>query len=179
MLRQPKRPDLLVEIAKEAQNLRFVVCGGPSDHRSPKDYGTEIIAALSALPNVDYRGQVSPAAADDVIANASALLCTSDGEGFPNIFLEAWASGTPVVSLKIDPDDVMMRNEIGLVSRDIQTTISNLTSLINQPQRREEMAVRSRSYVTEAHSEPAVVSRFQRALEDRHEATRAVTIPPA
>src|SRR5207253_100492 len=35
MLRQPKRPDLLLEIARKAQNLRFIVCGGPSMHRSP------------------------------------------------------------------------------------------------------------------------------------------------
>ena len=39
MLRQPKRPDLLVQIARKAPNLRIVVCGGATHHRSPEGYG--------------------------------------------------------------------------------------------------------------------------------------------
>jgi glycosyltransferase involved in cell wall biosynthesis len=164
MLRQPKRPDLLVEIARKAQNLRFVVCGGPSDHRSPEGYGARIVADLKTVPNVDYRGQVAPEKAHEIIANASLLLCTSEGEGFPNIFLEAWASGTPVVSTKIDPDQIIDRLELGTMSGDIEKATTDLKTLLESPERREEIALRARRYVAETHSEEAVTTSFQHAI---------------
>jgi glycosyltransferase involved in cell wall biosynthesis len=169
MLRQPKRPDLLLEIARKAPNLRFVVCGGPSAHRSPNGYGTPIVDALKRLPNVDYRGQVAPEKAHEIIANASLLLCTSEGEGFPNIFLEAWASGTPVVSMKIDPDQVIERLELGTVSGDVEKTIKDLNLLMKSPQLREEISVRAGRYVAEHHSEQVVTNLFQYAIEPREQ----------
>jgi glycosyltransferase involved in cell wall biosynthesis len=164
MLRQPKRPDLLVEIAQKAQNLHFVVCGEPSDHRSPKHYGNQIADALRTLPNVDYRGQVAPEKAHETIANASVLLCTSEGEGFPNIFLEAWSSGTPVVSLKIDPNHVIERLRLGTISSSVDGAIADIHALINSPERREEIAVRARRYIEAAHSEAAAVAAFESAI---------------
>ena len=114
MLRQPKRPDLLVEIAKKMPNTRFVIGGGPSLHRSPRGYGERIIEDLRALPNVEYVGQVPPEKAEQIIADAAVLLSTSDIEGFPNTFTQAWASGTPVVSLTVDPDNVIKRFGLAL-----------------------------------------------------------------
>ena len=113
MLRQPKRPDLLIQIARQAPAVRFVVCGSPSTHRSPPGYGEGIVDGLRVLPNIEYLGRVDPDKAQQIIADAALLLSTSDGEGFPNTFLQAWSSGTPVVSLKIDPDRVIERQEIG------------------------------------------------------------------
>jgi glycosyltransferase involved in cell wall biosynthesis len=164
MLRQPKRPDLLLEIARKSPHLRFVVCGSPSDHRSPEGYGARIATDLQKLSNVDYCGQVAPVKAHEIIANASLLLCTSEGEGFPNIFLEAWASGTPVVSLTVDPDRVIERKKIGVMSNSIENVTTDLTALINSPERREEIAARARRHVMIAHSEAAVVVAFESAL---------------
>src|SRR5437773_6238472 len=101
MLRQPKRPDVLIEIARKAPGTRFVVCGASSTHRSPPGYGERIVETLCTLKNVDYIGYVAPEKAHQVMADASILLSTSDEEGFPNTFLQAWSSGTPVVSLKV------------------------------------------------------------------------------
>ena len=174
MLRQPKRPDLLVEIARKTQNLRFVVCGGPTNHRSPERYGARIVDALRKLPNVDYRGQVAPDQAHETIANASLLLCTSEVEGFPNVFLEAWASGTPVVSLMVDPDRVIARKKLGVVSSNVENAIADLTALINSSERREEIAVRSREHVAETHSEARVVGALRQALTDDRDQTTAL-----
>jgi glycosyltransferase involved in cell wall biosynthesis len=168
MLRQPKRPDLLVEIARKAQDLHFVVCGGPSDHRSPNGYGSRIVEGLRGLPNVDYRGQVASDEARRIIADASVLLCTSEGEGFPNTFLEAWSCGTSVVSLKIDPDGIIQRLGLGAVPADIEQAMSDLHSLIESDQRREEISLRARRYVAEAHAEEIVIAAFKRALESNN-----------
>ncbi|HNL91218.1 MAG TPA: hypothetical protein PKH05_19210, partial [Nitrospira sp.] len=44
MLRQPKRPDLLLEIAKRSPGITFVVCGGAATHRSMPGYSEHRIA---------------------------------------------------------------------------------------------------------------------------------------
>jgi glycosyltransferase involved in cell wall biosynthesis len=166
MLRQPKRPDLLLEIARKSPDLRFVVCGGPSEHRSYHGYGVRIAHALDALPNVDYRGQVPPDIADRIIANASVLLSTSEEEGFPNVFLEGWASGTPVVSLTFDPDQVIDRKKLGIVSGNVENAIADLGTLIDKPERREAISIRCRQYVADVHSETAVMTAVTQSLHD-------------
>ena len=146
-------------------NTRFIVCGGPSLHRSPPGYGERIIEDLRALRNVEYLGQVPPQKAAQIIADAAVLLTTSDEEGFPNTFLQAWSSGTPVVSLKIDPDGIIERMSLGAVSPSIDGTIGTINALLEAPQRREEIAVHARQYVAQRHSESAVTRVFNQAVQ--------------
>jgi glycosyltransferase involved in cell wall biosynthesis len=165
MLRQPKRPDVLIEIARKASAIRFVVCGGPTAHRSPPGYGERIVEALRMLPNVEYRGQVASAEAMQVVADAAVLLSTSDEEGFPNTFTQAWSVGTPVVSLKIDPGRVIERVGLGMVSGSLDRAIADINALMDSPQRREEIATRARQYIAERHSEAAVMAAFERTIQ--------------
>jgi glycosyltransferase involved in cell wall biosynthesis len=166
VLREPKRPDLLIQIAKEMPNIHFVACGGPSSFASSPGYGEHIVKELRPVPNIDFRGAVPPELAQRIITNSALFLSTSAEEGFPNTFLQAWASGTPVVSLKIDPDLVIEQKRLGTVSATIQGAVADIQALIDSPRRREEIAVRARQYVADAHSERAAALLFQRAIED-------------
>jgi glycosyltransferase involved in cell wall biosynthesis len=166
MLRQHKRPDLLIEVARKAHALRFVVCGGPTNFDSPPGYGMRIVEGLRRLPNVEFLGQVAPEKAQQVIADAAVLLSTSDGEGFPNTFVQAWSSGTPVVTLKIDPDRIIEKLGLGMVSGSVEVALADINALMDSPTRREEIAFRARRYVSENHNEAAVVRAFNNALCD-------------
>jgi glycosyltransferase involved in cell wall biosynthesis len=73
---------------------------------------------LRREPNVRLVGYVTRNAMPDFVAQAVALLSTSDFEGFSNAFLEAFAAGTPVVAREaIDPDSIIAKNGLGLVAR--------------------------------------------------------------
>lgn len=165
MLRQHKRPDILVEIARRAPHVRFVVCGGRTNYGTPAEFSERVINALRALPNVDYRGQVGPDEATAVIAGAAVFLSTSDGEGFPNTFTQAWSAGTPVVSLRLDPDRLIDRIGMGRVTDSIDGVIANINDLLDAPQRRDAMAARARRFIADNYSAAAVVKVFQRALD--------------
>lgn len=165
MLRQVKRPDVLIEIARKAPFIRFVVCGGPTTHRSAPGYSERVMEALRTLPNIEFLGKVAPEKSLQVIAEAALLLSTSDEEGFPSTFLEAWASGTPVVSLKVDPDGIIKQAGLGTVPGTIENTIVDIKAFLDAPQLRDELAVRARRYVTENHSAAAVVRVFEQALQ--------------
>jgi glycosyltransferase involved in cell wall biosynthesis len=164
MLRQPKRPDLLLEIARKAPTIPFVVCGGPTPFASPPGYSESIVEALQAQPKVEILGKVTAQKARQVIAEAALLLSTSDAEGFPNTFLEAWSSGTPVVSLKIDPDHIIKQRELGTVPGNIKGALADIIGLIDSPQQRDAIGLRAQRYVATTHSEAAVVEAFRRAI---------------
>ena len=104
----------------------------------------------------------------DVIANAALLLCTSDEEGFPNTFTQAWASGTPVVSLKVDPDNIIEKMRLGLISKSLDKLVADIELLIMSSEHREDIAGRARRYVTEKHNEATVVEIFNDALGNCH-----------
>jgi glycosyltransferase involved in cell wall biosynthesis len=142
-----------------------VVCGGATTFASPGDYGPRVIEQLRAQPNVEFLDQVAPERAHEIMASAALLLSTSDTEGFPNTFLEAWASGTPKISLSVDPDQVIEREELGgVLAGDVAAAARLIGDLVASPARRTEIGCRARQYVAAYHSEDAVCREFQRAI---------------
>jgi glycosyltransferase involved in cell wall biosynthesis len=164
VIRPAKRPDLLVEIARRLPTIRFSVCGAPQYKYWEAGEIKNIIGQLQSLPNVDYRGHVAPEQTLKVIGDASVLLSTSDGEGFPSVFLEAWAAGTPVVSLTIDPDHKIRKGELGVVADTIERAVDAVCSLMTDPERRQEMGTRARRHVEDAHSPVSAVRAFEAAV---------------
>ena len=120
--------------------------------------------ALRSLPNVESLGQVSPAKAQQIIADAAVLLSTSNVEGFPNTFLQAWSSGTPVVSLQIDPDRIIERAGLGAVSGNVGGAIKDMYRLMDSPKQRDEMALRAQQHIAENYSEAVVIRAFKLAV---------------
>lgn len=166
-LRQDKRPELLIEIASRARDTYFVVCGGMSNFKSSEHYAASIVEAFRRLPNVTYLGQVDAEKAQKVIAEAAVFLSTSDIEGFPNTFLQAWACGTPVVSFQIDPGHVIERHGLGVVAGTIDVAITHIKRLMASSDLRDEIARRAQGYIAQHHSENMIVNAFDNALGDR------------
>jgi glycosyltransferase involved in cell wall biosynthesis len=164
-LREPKRPDLLIQIAREMPNIRFIVCGGPSSYASSPGYGERIVNELRNVKNIEFHGAVSPDEAERTIAQSAVFLCTATEEGFPNTFLQAWASGTPVVSLNIDPDGLVKEKGLGIVAGSVSQAVNAIQRLVESPEERNEIADRARQHVAAAHSDRAATLIFQRAIE--------------
>jgi glycosyltransferase involved in cell wall biosynthesis len=163
-LRVAKRPDRLVEIARLLPHIRFIVCGSPSTYMTPAGYSERAIESFRATPNIDYRGQVSPAAAGRVVSESSLLLSTSDEEGFPQTFLEAWSYGTPVVTTGIDPDGAIRDVPLGAVCSDVHATAAAIADLAGDAMWWQRVSDNARHYVNRAHSPAAAISALERAV---------------
>jgi glycosyltransferase involved in cell wall biosynthesis len=166
MLRQHKRPDLLMEIARRLPAIRFVVCGGVTRHRSPAGYSEKMASAIQSVPNIKYLGQVAPEKSLQIIRGAAVLLSTSDSEGFPSTFLEAWTNGTPVISVTIDPDQLLRNGGLGVLSGSTQQAAMDIRKLIDRIDLREQIGAYAQEYIVKRHAPAAVSSIFSQSLYD-------------
>jgi len=69
--------------------------------------------------NFKYLGYLNRAEVYKELDNAHVLINTSDVEGFPNTFIEAWFRGVIVISDKINPDNILIDNGIGFLCKNI------------------------------------------------------------
>jgi hypothetical protein len=107
-----KDPLAYVELARRVPAATFwMVAGGRGDAWA--QLAGEVRARSASVPNLHL---LPPVARDELLGlygRAVAVVSTSRFEGFPNTFLEGWARGTPSLSLRVDPDSVIERNELG------------------------------------------------------------------
>jgi glycosyltransferase involved in cell wall biosynthesis len=89
------------------------------------------------------------------------LVCTSDREGFPNVFLQAWQAKCPVVSLTIDPDGVIEKYDIGRVSRNLDTMTADVDRLMTDDVLRARITSNGIAYVEEHHAIKTVADRYE------------------
>ncbi|MGP8201783.1 MAG: glycosyltransferase family 4 protein [Limisphaerales bacterium] len=153
---QVKRPDRLLEVAVLCPELSFDLAGPFQD----KAWTADIQERASGIPNVTLHGAIARERMPEFYRNAALLCCTSDYEGFPNTFLEAWSHGLPVVST-IDPDGVVVRHRLGAVVKDMREMQSNIRSLLAAPQYYVEISRNARRYFMENHEADAVLPRFE------------------
>ena len=87
----------------------IMIVGQPKGRISKKIY-----TQFNEFENVIVKGRLDHKETLRLIANAKALINTSNFEGFPNVFLEAWATGVPVISLKVNPGNIIDEYNLGL-----------------------------------------------------------------
>jgi glycosyltransferase involved in cell wall biosynthesis len=109
-IRQLKRPDLLLELAAGLPDLGVHMIGGQIA-TSAALYG-EVRQKAAAVPNITFHGQIPYHDVNDFFERARVFVNTSDIEGFPNSYLQAWARGTPIVAF-FDPDHLITREGLG------------------------------------------------------------------
>jgi glycosyltransferase involved in cell wall biosynthesis len=127
-LRELKRPDLLLELAARIPNLNVHMIGGAIAD-SVALYN-EIRQKAQTMQNVTFHGQIPYHDVNEFFEGARVFVNTSDIEGFPNSYLQAWVRGTPVVAF-FDPDNLIAREGLGRAVRsmdEMQTAVAELTA---------------------------------------------------
>jgi glycosyltransferase involved in cell wall biosynthesis len=152
-----KRPDLVLEVARRLPGRRFLVAGGPIS--GEPELGARMLAEGGKLPNVDMLGRIPHAQVEDVLGRAAILLNTSDVEGFPNAYLEAWRHGVPVVTFR-DVDGIIQDAGVGVVCDDLDHMATTIDALMDDPARLSEMGERARRLVRERFSPDAIGARY-------------------
>ena len=119
-LRRLKRAEWFLNLAKQQPQCKFAIVGGVNE----QDYYDMIKTQTEAMPNLDFLGPQPFDEVNRLLQQSRLLVCTSEFEGFPNTFLQAWANEVPVIST-VDPSDVIKTNNLGRF-------VENESELVNE-----------------------------------------------
>jgi glycosyltransferase involved in cell wall biosynthesis len=162
-LRPSKRPELVFEIARRMPKYRFVVIGGTDPDPVGHEYLRRAREAAESLPNLEYKGFLPFAEADKYFERARVLLNTSEYEGFPNTFLQAWSRGLPTVAF-VDTGSRLDGQPVYPIAKDLNHACAAVERLMTDDAHWKSCATRARSFFDRHHAVDAVVEQFEREI---------------
>jgi len=155
---EQKKPDRFLDLAEELPGLNFRMIGPVDDtnpyHRSIQDRARE-------ADNVNFRGFVPPDEIHDHYREAIALVNTSDFEGFPNTFLEAWRYGTPTISMFHPLNGHLERMECGFLSGGFEALVGDVNRIANDPELAATIVELTRTVMEERYAIENVTSSYE------------------
>ncbi|MBF0216422.1 MAG: glycosyltransferase [Candidatus Omnitrophica bacterium] len=123
-----KRPDLFLDIAMKLPGKKFVMII-PGENPLSERIRTRAIG----MDNVIYSSGISFFDIQDYYNGAKCLINTSQFEGFPNTFIQAFLGKTPVLSFLVNPGNIIDDFNLGLCCRDdIDQAIDFINNLDDQ-----------------------------------------------
>ena len=150
-----KRPDVFVRLAKgfsDRKDTRFIMVGAPAPTSSKGGWQASLMRSIDTTPNLAYLGQKTHAEVNELLARAHVFVNTSTHEGFPNTFIQAWLRDVVVVSLGVDPDEVLARQQVGIAAQSESGLTEAVRNLIDYPDVRAGFAQRGRDHAAAHHS---------------------------
>jgi glycosyltransferase involved in cell wall biosynthesis len=161
-IRSLKQPELFLDLAKILPQFKFIMIGGPTN--SELELYNKIQKKSTSIPNLSFFGFIPHSKIQKYYFQSSIFVNTSQVEGFPNTFLEAWNNFIPVVSLNIDPDEIICKNNLGRHSKTFQQMIVDIECLLNDDNLRYEIAKNARKYIKENHDLKKITNQFAEIL---------------
>lgn len=156
-LRNFKRPLMFLDLATRLAALRFDMIGGRIEG-SDRLYD-EVSARARIHSHVRFHGQIPYHDVNDYYSRARVFVNTSETEGFPNSYLQAWARGTPVVTF-FDPDRVIERENLGVVVSSMDEMVAAVQRLAVDDSLWRDTSERCRRYMIRAYPEKTNVQPY-------------------
>lgn len=149
-LKRNKQPEKFVELAERMMytGIHFIMIGRDTSGQ----WMVKTRQKMRTLRNLDYLGELDISVVNRHLSGAHVFVNTSVSEGFPNTFVQAWMRRVPVVSLQVDPDNILQREKIGFCSRDLDHVQRNIQRLADDADFRHAMGCRAQQYAFRHHS---------------------------
>lgn len=160
-LRPFKRPDLALQLARRLPGMRLVMVGGPQSGHETLFERTR--AAASLLPQLSFEGAVPYHDVHGYYGRARVFVNTSDSEGFPNAYLQAWRNGTPTVAF-FDPDRILSTQGLGVAVSSMDGMVEAVSHLAQHREDWQAASLRCRRYMAQHHDEDKVLAPYLQAF---------------
>ena len=145
-----KQSEIFIGLAARLPEQQFVMVVSREERHS--DLFKQLRNQVRTLHNIEFRENVPWCEMSQLFEGACLLVNTSLYEGFPNTFVEAALSATPVVSLSVDPDEILTKQLIGVCAEGSTERLYELTSaLLHDPPRIIRLGRSAQSYALQHH----------------------------
>jgi glycosyltransferase involved in cell wall biosynthesis len=121
-----KRPEWFIDLAIKKPFYNYIMVGFPIDNvlyerckKMAKD-----------MPNLSFMGGLSFMETNNLFKQARLFICTSEVEGFPNTFLQAWINECPVIST-FDPSNLIKDLNLGVYCKSFDDILKAIELMDN------------------------------------------------
>jgi glycosyltransferase involved in cell wall biosynthesis len=164
-LKPMKQPEVFIRLAKEVgktNDVSFVMMGRLG---GPEKWLKSLMEQIKNVSKLQYLGEVSQNEANQRLSEGHILVNTSRFEGFSNTFVQAWLRQVPVVSLTVDPDNILAKEKLGFCSGTFERLCSDVRILTENKAIREEMGIRARCYARKNHGVEKMIEKVSGLFE--------------
>ncbi len=156
-----KQPRRFLELASRFPNEKFVMICRPAtgDTEYPK-----LQKQAAEIPNLTFYTEVNFTEMDRFFATAKIFINTSDAEGFPNTFIQAARTATPILTWQINPDQFLTRHQCGLACGGSMEKLSQGLTFLLENQRYIELGQNGLNYVRQHHDIATIANRYKEIL---------------
>jgi len=152
-----KQPEVFLQLARAIPQGKFWMIGGASEGDSLYE---RIEAQARDISNLEFIGFVPHDKIGQYFERSSIFVNTSTAEGFPNTFLEAWSRYTPVVTLNVDPGEIICEHKLGIHSRTFERMVEDVKMLLHDDKLRQDLGQNGRRYVEREHALKEIVREY-------------------
>jgi glycosyltransferase involved in cell wall biosynthesis len=153
-MREWKQPQVFLDLAKMFPDITFCMIGGPS---SDMTLYRRIQSEAGKIHNLRFLGFIPMHKVHTFFEKAWVFVNTSTMEGFPNTFFHAWSHYTPVISLHVDPDEIICKNALGFHAGNFYQMVTDLHCLIENDNLRQQFGLNGRLYVEQEHNKEQII----------------------
>ena len=158
-----KRPEIFLELAKSFPKNHFVLVLQQHD----ENIFSHIKQESATLDNLRFVPGVPFHEVDLFFQDAWVFINTSVYEGFPNTFVQAAINAVPVVSLSVDPDNILKNERIGVVCcDDIGMLKRELLFLLNNEDQWQEFSDNARDFSLQQYDISKNIEKFKKMLSE-------------
>jgi len=157
-----KQPEIFIALAENLRHIdaEFIMIGRKVDSSWTK----ELINRIEKVQNLTYLGEKSLKETNEILAQGDIFVNTSLYEGFPNTFIQAWMRRVVVVSLNVDPDNVLKNNRLGFHSQQFDMMVHDVKELIENKKLRKKIVEKAQQYSFENYSLKNIDKIIERTL---------------
>lgn len=159
-----KRFPLFCELSRKiSTELNYIACGRIPDI---PDVSRQARQFINKNPQIDYRGEIGLEDVNNLLCHAMVLVHTSEAEGFPNVMIQSWLRGTPVLTFGIDPDNLIRNHGLGWVCGSVNEARHIIERLCSDQEYACEVMKRCRDFAVKHFSLERAVDKIIAALPD-------------
>ncbi|MBD3195360.1 MAG: glycosyltransferase [Candidatus Lokiarchaeota archaeon] len=149
-----KRPEYFIKLAKKFPKEKFImICNKTDEKQTNVRYWKNLKTSAGKISNLIFKEYVPFEIINKYFENAKVFINTSKHEGFPNTFIQSFKTNTPVISLKVNPNSIFNKYDIGFVCKDdFKMMEKNLRTLITDNELYKKFSENAYNYVKTHHN---------------------------
>ena len=165
-----KQPLLFIELAAAFPKEKFVmICPQNGDKEEEIAFYQQVKGAAEQVDNLKLIGLVPITELDSYFEKAKTFVNTSESEGFPTTFIHAAQHAVPILSLQVNPDNLIKTYDCGFVCEgDFEQFKAEFAAMINDHEHYLQMRKGAYRYAKGEHDVEKNSERFMQLIQANH-----------